>query len=60
LVTYQVYINPKLPIKSFNHMIIKMSIYQTMLGLEKIVEKPIYADTKYSKSELEMLTQPDQ
>jgi hypothetical protein len=56
-VTYQVYIDPKLPIKTINHAMIKKSIYQTMLGLIKLVEKPIYATTKYSESELEMLTE---
>lgn len=56
LVTYQVYIDPKLPIKSINHMMIKKSIFQTLLGLTKVVDKPIYAETKYSKSDLEMLT----
>lgn len=60
LVTYQVYIDPQLPIKSINHLMIKKSIFRTMLGLEKIVENPIYAEKKYSKSELEMLTQPNQ
>ncbi len=56
-VTYQVYIEPKLPIKTINHAMIQKSVFQTMLGLTKIVDKPIYATTKYSKSELEMLTE---
>jgi hypothetical protein len=55
-VSYQVYIDPKLPIKAVNHAMIKKSIFQTMLGLTKLVENPIYASTKYSASELEMLT----
>jgi hypothetical protein len=56
-VTYQVYIDPKLPIKTVNHAMIKKSIFQTMQGLTKLVEKPIYATRKYSKSELEMLSE---
>lgn len=54
-VSYQVYIDPKLPIKAVNHAMIKKSIFQTMVGLTELVEKPIYASTKYSASELEML-----
>ncbi len=56
-VSYQVYIDPKLPIKAINHAMIKKSILQTMLGLTQLVENPIYASTKYSESELEMLTE---
>lgn len=55
LVTYQVYIDPKLPIKTINHAMIKRSIFETMRGLIQLVEKPIYATTKYSDSELDML-----
>lgn len=58
-VTYEVYIDPKLPIKTINHAMIRKSVWQTMRGLIKLVEKPIYATTKYSKSELEMLTEDD-
>jgi pyruvate formate-lyase activating enzyme-like uncharacterized protein len=57
LVTYQVYINPKLPIKTINHMMIKKSVFQTLLGLKKVVENPIYSEIKYSKFDLEMLSE---
>ena len=57
LVIYQVYIDPKLPIKAINHAMIEKSIFQTMLGLRMLVEKPIYATKKYSKAELDMLTE---
>jgi hypothetical protein len=57
LVTYQVYIDPKLPIKTINHLMIKKSVFQTLLGLTKVVDKPIYAETKYSNSDREMLTE---
>ncbi len=57
LVTYQVYIDPKLPIKAINHKMIQKSIFQTMLGLIRLVEKPIYGSYKYSDSELEMLSE---
>jgi hypothetical protein len=57
LVTYQVYIDPKLPIKAINNKMIQKSIFQTMLGLTIIVENPVYAETKYSESELKMLTE---
>lgn len=56
-VSYQVYIDPKLPIKAINHAMIQKSVFQTMLGLTKQVKNPIYATTKYSESELEMLTE---
>ncbi len=54
-VSYQVYIDPKIPLKPINHSMIKKSVFQTMRGLKRVVEKPIYAETKYSESELEML-----
>ncbi|MFK8012266.1 MAG: hypothetical protein AB8B80_09515, partial [Marinicellaceae bacterium] len=57
LVNYQVYIDPKFPIKPINHSLIKKSIFKTMQGLKEIANNPIYAETKYSKSELEMLAQ---
>jgi len=57
LVNYQVYIDPNLPIKIINHSMIKKSIFKTMQGLKTIVNNPVYAETKYSKSELEMLAQ---
>lgn len=56
-VTYQVYIDPKLPIKAINHTMIQKSVFKTMQGLIEVVDKPIYAETKYSESELEMLTE---
>jgi len=57
LVNYQVYIDPNLPIKPINHSMIKKTIFKTMQGLKEIVNNPVYAETKYSKSELELLAQ---
>lgn len=56
LVTYQLYIDPRLPIKAINNKMIRKSIFQTLLGLTKVVDKTIYAETKYSKSDRAMLT----
>ncbi|MCX7552270.1 START domain-containing protein [Marinicella sp. S1101] len=58
-VSYEVYIDPELPIKSINHQMIKRSIFKTIEGLRHLVEKPIYAQTKYTASELEMLVELD-
>lgn len=55
LVTYQVYIDPKLPIKPISHATIKKSVFKTMLGLTKIVHEPIYAEIKYTESEFKLL-----
>lgn len=54
-VTYQVYLDPQLPIKAINHQVIKRSIFQNMQGLKKLVKKSIYAKEKFSQSELDML-----
>jgi|GEM_PF-3372955 len=56
-VTYQVYIDPKLPFKSINHAMIKKSVFETLQGLSKIVQKSKYAKIKYSKADREMLTE---
>lgn len=55
LVTYQVYIEPKLPIKVINNKFILKSVFKTMQGLTKIVDDPKYHQVKYTESELEML-----
>ena len=57
LVTYHVYIDPRLPIKSLNNKMIVKSIFQTMVGLTNIVENSKYSKNKYSESELELLTE---
>lgn len=54
-VTYEVYIDPKLPFKSINHAMIKKSIFKTLLGLKSLVKDPKYGETSYSDDELEML-----
>jgi hypothetical protein len=56
LVTYQIYIDPKLPIKAINQKMIQKSVYETIIGLTKIVENPVYAQIKYSEYELEKLS----
>lgn len=56
LVTYEIYIDPKLPFKSINHAMIKKSVFKTMQGLKSIVNNPKYGETRYSDAELEMLT----
>ncbi len=55
-VTYQLYIDPKLPIKTINNRMIKKSIFQTLLKLKEVVEDPIYEEIKYSTTDFEMLT----
>ena len=55
-VTYEVYIDPKLPFKSINHAMIKKSVFKTLQGLAEIVQKPKYGETTYSEAELELLT----
>lgn len=57
LVTYEVYIDPKLPFKSINHAMIKKSVFKSLQGLTLIVKDPKYGETRYSKAELEMLTE---
>ncbi len=39
-VIYEVYIDPKLPIKSINHQMIRRSTFRTIQGLKKLVKKP--------------------
>lgn len=56
-VTYQIYIDPKLPFKSINHAMIKKSVFETLQGLKELVKKPQYSETSYSESELEMLSE---
>lgn len=58
-VSYEVYIDPELPIKSINHQMIRRSIFKTTQGLRSLVQQPQYAQTKYSASELEMLVELD-
>ncbi|KAA3637989.1 MAG: hypothetical protein DWP95_13565 [Proteobacteria bacterium] len=58
-VSYHVYIDPKLPFKSINHALIKKSVFKTLQGLKELVKDPKYGETKYSKAELEMLTEGD-
>ena len=55
LVTYQIYIDPKLPIKAINHKMIQDSIFETLVGLRNIVKKPIYTNKKHTKAELKLL-----
>lgn len=54
-VTYEVYIDPKLPFKSINHAVIKKSVFKTLQGLAAIVRNPKYGETKYSEAELQIL-----
>ncbi len=56
-VTYEVYIDPKLPFKSINHAMIKRSMFKTLQGLADIVDNPKYSETTYTEAELEMLTE---
>ena len=56
-VTYEVYIDPRLPFKSINHAMIKRSVFKTLQSLADIVQKPVYGETTYSEAELDMLTE---
>ncbi|MFV0543547.1 MAG: START domain-containing protein [Marinicella pacifica] len=58
-VTYEVYIDPRLPFKSINHAMIKRSMYKTLQGLAEIVQSPKYKGTTYTEAELEMLSEDE-
>lgn len=54
-ITYQIYIDPELPIKTINNMIIKKSIFHTLSRLKEIINNSEYSKYQYTITDFEML-----